>query len=198
MGMFDILRIPATGMAAERLRMQVIAENLANANSTKGADGQPYRRKAVVLQEARGRRRFGEVLGGVEAVGHHRGHPPGAPRLRPVQPRCRQDGLRHAAERRLGHRDGRPDHRRSAATRRTSRRMNAAKQMFSRTPRHPPLMDPITRPSARAPSSGSTGRRRRAPASPVRRVAARRMAAGSATPSRDVAREARRDARVRR
>ncbi len=32
--------------------MDVTAENLANAQTTRGADGQPYRRKEVVLQEA--------------------------------------------------------------------------------------------------------------------------------------------------
>ena len=38
-------------LTAERLRMDVVAENLANAQTTRGADGQPYRRKEVVLQE---------------------------------------------------------------------------------------------------------------------------------------------------
>ena len=65
-GLFGQLDISASGMAADRLRMQVIAENLANANSTQGADGQPYRRKSVTLQEAPS---FESVLGGVEATG---------------------------------------------------------------------------------------------------------------------------------
>ena len=51
MGIFDSLRIAASGMSAERLRMDVTAENLANAQTTRGADGQPYRRKEVVLGE---------------------------------------------------------------------------------------------------------------------------------------------------
>ena len=51
MGLFDGLEISASGLTAERLRMDVTAENLANAQTTKGADGQPYRRKEVVLQE---------------------------------------------------------------------------------------------------------------------------------------------------
>ena len=51
MGMFDALNVSATGLTAERLRMDVTAENLANAQSTRGADGQPYRRKEVVLAE---------------------------------------------------------------------------------------------------------------------------------------------------
>jgi len=51
MGMFDALNVSATGLTAERLRMDVTAENLANAQTTRGADGQPYRRKEVVLRE---------------------------------------------------------------------------------------------------------------------------------------------------
>ena len=51
MGMFDALDISGSALSAERLRMDVTSENLANAQTTKGADGQPYRRKEVVLQE---------------------------------------------------------------------------------------------------------------------------------------------------
>ncbi|MGH2970142.1 MAG: flagellar basal body rod protein FlgC [Solirubrobacteraceae bacterium] len=51
MGMFDALDVSATGLTAERLRMDVTAENLANAQTTRGADGRPYRRKEVVLAE---------------------------------------------------------------------------------------------------------------------------------------------------
>ena len=51
MGLFDALGIAGSGLSAQRLRMDVTAENLANAQSTRGADGQPYRRKEVVLQE---------------------------------------------------------------------------------------------------------------------------------------------------
>jgi len=49
--MFGGLEISASALTAERLRMDVTAENLANAQTTRGADGQPYRRKEVVLQE---------------------------------------------------------------------------------------------------------------------------------------------------
>jgi flagellar basal-body rod protein FlgC len=51
MGLFDGLDVSATGLTAQRLRMDVTAENLANAQTTRGANGQPYRRKEVVLQE---------------------------------------------------------------------------------------------------------------------------------------------------
>ena len=52
MGLFDSLEISATALTAERLRMDVTAENLANAQTTRGANGGPYRRKEVVLQQA--------------------------------------------------------------------------------------------------------------------------------------------------
>jgi flagellar basal-body rod protein FlgC len=52
MGLFDAIDTAATGLSAERLRMDVTAENLANAQTTKGADGQPYRRKVVALEQA--------------------------------------------------------------------------------------------------------------------------------------------------
>jgi flagellar basal-body rod protein FlgC len=52
MGLFDALNISGSGLTAQRLRMDVTAENLANAQSTRDANGQPYRRKEVVLQEA--------------------------------------------------------------------------------------------------------------------------------------------------
>ncbi len=62
MGMFDSLNVSATGLTAERLRMDVTAENLANAQTTRGADGQPYRRKEVVLGQAAGGGGFGSQL----------------------------------------------------------------------------------------------------------------------------------------
>jgi flagellar basal-body rod protein FlgC len=66
MGLFDAINISGSGLSAERLRMDVTAENLANAQSTRGADGQPYRRKEVVLQQADG---FGDALRAASATG---------------------------------------------------------------------------------------------------------------------------------
>ena len=51
MSMFGGMEISASALTAQRLRMNVTAENLANAQTTRGADGQPYRRKEVVLQQ---------------------------------------------------------------------------------------------------------------------------------------------------
>lgn len=49
---FSAADISASGMAAERMRMETVANNIANANSTRSADGTPYRRKQLVFSEA--------------------------------------------------------------------------------------------------------------------------------------------------
>jgi flagellar basal-body rod protein FlgC len=61
MGLFDAINASSSALSAERLRMDVTAENLANAQTTRGADGQPYRRKEVVLQQKNGSD-FGSML----------------------------------------------------------------------------------------------------------------------------------------
>jgi flagellar basal-body rod protein FlgC len=40
----------ASALDAERVRMDVISENIANANTTKGVDGKPYQRHEVVFE----------------------------------------------------------------------------------------------------------------------------------------------------
>jgi len=62
MSMFSGMEISATALTAQRLRMNVTAENLANAETTRGANGQPYRRKEVVLQSAGQQSGFGAQL----------------------------------------------------------------------------------------------------------------------------------------
>ena len=82
MGLFDGLEISATGLTAQRLRMDVTAENLANAQSTRGADGQPYRRKEVVLQEV-SQGGFGAQL--ASAMGPRAAAAPGGVRVGGIQ-----------------------------------------------------------------------------------------------------------------
>lgn len=51
MGLFQSFDIAASGMTAERFRMDIIAENIANINSTHTENGNTYRRKIVVFEE---------------------------------------------------------------------------------------------------------------------------------------------------
>lgn len=53
MSIFSSFNINASGMSAERYRMDVIAENVANVDTTRTADGKPYRRKVVTFEEKR-------------------------------------------------------------------------------------------------------------------------------------------------
>jgi flagellar basal-body rod protein FlgC len=50
MDFLTALRVSASGLAAERTRVNLAASNLANAESTRGPDGQPYRRLDPVLE----------------------------------------------------------------------------------------------------------------------------------------------------
>lgn len=64
MGLFDALDVSASGLTAQRLRMDVTAANLANAQTTRTPGGGPYRRQTVVLQEASGGGSFASALSG--------------------------------------------------------------------------------------------------------------------------------------
>lgn len=61
MNMFSAMDIAATGMTAQQLRIDVITQNIANANSTRGDGGSVYRRKTVVMAE-KNQTAFGNVL----------------------------------------------------------------------------------------------------------------------------------------
>ena len=50
MNLFGVMGISASGLSAERTRAEVVAGNMANAESTKTAEGGPYQRKEVVFQ----------------------------------------------------------------------------------------------------------------------------------------------------
>lgn len=64
MGLFDAIEVAGSGLSAERVRMDVTSENLANAQTTRTASGQPYQRQEVVLQQVGGSSDFESTLAG--------------------------------------------------------------------------------------------------------------------------------------
>jgi len=54
MGFYKSLDISASALTAQRLRMDIISQNIANSNTTRTEDGTPYRRKTVVFEERTG------------------------------------------------------------------------------------------------------------------------------------------------
>lgn len=49
MSLFNVFNVAGSGMTAQAQRLNVVASNLANADSTTSANGQPYRAKQVVF-----------------------------------------------------------------------------------------------------------------------------------------------------
>ena len=123
MGLFDAIGIAGTGLTAERIRMDVTAENLANADTTKAPTASPTsarrscsRRSASgrLRRRAVGRARAGPAPGAARRAacqvdGIVTDSTPDQQRLRPGQPRSRRAGLREDAERQHRHRNDRPD-----------------------------------------------------------------------------------------
>ena len=54
MALGSSMRVSASGLTAERLRLDVISNNLANVNTTRDANGQPFRRQIVMLSSRSG------------------------------------------------------------------------------------------------------------------------------------------------
>ena len=73
-GILSQFDISASGLSAERLRMEVIANNIANAHTTRSPEGGPYRRREVVFASAlddvlQSDRTDGSGLAGVRVLG---------------------------------------------------------------------------------------------------------------------------------
>lgn len=62
MTIFNSINISSSGMTAQRLRMDIISNNLANVNTTRTAEGGPYRRQIALFGERNTVTPFGDVL----------------------------------------------------------------------------------------------------------------------------------------
>ena len=62
MSLYRTLDVSASGLAAQRRRVEALAENIANAETTRTPEGGPYRRKRVVFETAEPSVAFGEAF----------------------------------------------------------------------------------------------------------------------------------------
>ena len=92
MGLFDAIGIAGSGLTAERIRMDVTAENLANADTTKAANGKPYQRQEVELAQV-GSSDFGGALSFFAAGGAAAVYTGGVRDLRPCTSMISLDGF---------------------------------------------------------------------------------------------------------
>ncbi len=96
MGMFDALNISASGLTAQRLRMDVISNNIANVNTTRTSQGGPFRRGRVVLRPRNDTLNFKSMLlpnalknpvgNGVKVVRIEQDNAPGKLKYDPTHP----------------------------------------------------------------------------------------------------------------
>lgn len=67
MSMFSAFDINASGLTAQRYRMDIISENVANASTTRTEDGTPYRRKVVTFAQKGDQSSFSQVFGNISS-----------------------------------------------------------------------------------------------------------------------------------
>jgi flagellar basal-body rod protein FlgC len=78
-GVFSTIKISGTGLSVQRHKMNVVAENIANAETTSTEEGGPYRRKSVEVTAAKEKLPFQTILKNKQASLHRtrRQHMPG-------------------------------------------------------------------------------------------------------------------------
>ena len=50
--LYGVMKTISSGLSAQRKKMEAVASNIANSETTKAEDGQPYRRKSIVIKES--------------------------------------------------------------------------------------------------------------------------------------------------
>lgn len=66
MGLFRSMEISASALTAQRFRMDVIGQNIANEDTTRTESGDPYRRRVVVFAEKKDGYTFSDILNSVQ------------------------------------------------------------------------------------------------------------------------------------
>ncbi len=92
--LFAAADISASGMSAERMRMETVANNIANANSTNSLDGGPYRRQQLVFSAVMNDTSTDSTgLGGVQVIGQESDQSPFIKVYAPGHPQQDEHGM---------------------------------------------------------------------------------------------------------
>ena len=95
MNILDTLRMSASGLTAQRVRLQAISSNMANARSTRTEEGTPYRRQMPIFQAVKANEFGSELaqqLSRVEVVDVERSEAPFRQVFDPGHPDADDDG----------------------------------------------------------------------------------------------------------
>lgn len=92
MSFFSSMDIATSGLTAQRLRLDVISENLANINTTKTAEGGPYKRKIVSFETILKQTQNGLENQGVQVSGITEDNSPGELVFNPNHPDANEQG----------------------------------------------------------------------------------------------------------
>lgn len=88
MSFFNAFNVSSSGLTAQRMRLDIIAENLANVNTTRTEDGDVYKKKEVTFQEVL----EGTSLGGVEVTEIYEDQTQGSLIYQPSHPDANEEG----------------------------------------------------------------------------------------------------------
>ena len=93
--MFETLDISASALQAQRVRMDTVAANIANLNTTRNAKGQPvpYRRRFAVFAEGTGKKSLDGPKPGVHVRKIEQDQAPFQKRFQPGHPDADKDGM---------------------------------------------------------------------------------------------------------
>jgi len=100
MSLFSLLSVSASGMSAQRMRAEVIVQNLANSETTRTPEGGPYRRQDVMFESVPENSAFSSIfqtemtdgVNGVEVAEVIQDPSEGEKRYQPGHPDADKDG----------------------------------------------------------------------------------------------------------
>jgi len=92
-GILGAITISSKGLSVQRAKMNAVAENIANAETTETAEGGPYRRKRVLVSEVKENEKFSQALKKADnrLTRTHKGHRAGG--LRPPSSKIEISGV---------------------------------------------------------------------------------------------------------